>query len=114
MAKKRLILYSCLLALTAVFFYSSRQVVASISAKAHFISYHFNHHNNHLRDKHPLKSDVKIKVRYIGTEHYYAAQSSLIIASAATINEQRVFIPTVSFVYKYHSYTAKLRGPPSV
>ncbi|MGN6568835.1 MAG: hypothetical protein ACTHJ0_12825 [Flavipsychrobacter sp.] len=114
MAKKRLILYSCLLALAAVFFYSSQQVVASISAKAHFISYHFSHHNNHLKDKHPLKSDVKIKVRYLGAEHYYATQNSPIIASAATINEQCVFIPTVSFVYKYHHYTAKLRGPPSV
>lgn len=117
MAKKRLILYSCLLALAAVFFYSGRQIVASISAKAHFISYCISHHNkaaNHLKNKHPLKSDVKIKVRYLGAEHYYATQNSPIIATAATINEQRTFTPPVSFVYKYHRYTAKLRGPPSV
>lgn len=117
MGKKRLILFASLLALAAIFTYSSAKLIFNLSAKASFLSYHTTTHSNKqekkLKSKRPLKSVVKIKIRYVGAEYNYALQSTNTIRIVPAITEAAVYTPQVSFVYKYCKYTTLLRGPPT-
>jgi len=115
MGKKRLILFASLLALAAVFTYSSARLISNLSAKASFLSYHTTTHSaqeKKLKSKRPLKSVVKIKIRYVGAEYNYALQSTNTIKLIPAITEDAIFTPQVSFVYKYCNYATQLRGPP--
>lgn len=115
MGKKRLILFACFLALAAIFTYSGAKLISNLSVKASYLSYHATTHNRQekkLKGKQPLKSVVKIKIRYVGAEYNYALQGTNTKRIVLTITERTIFIPQVSFVYKYCKYATLLRGPP--
>jgi|GEM_PF-1974112 len=115
MARTKFILCACLLAFVAVFFYSNSKLLSNISAEARFISYHYSDHNkpvNKLKNKRPYTTVVKIKIRYIGSDYSYTLQPDVPCSFTRHIVCSKVFIPIVSFVYKYPVQSKSLRGPP--
>jgi len=114
MARTKFILCACVLACVAVFFYSNSKLLSNISAEARFISYHYSDHKpvNKLKNKRPYTTVVKIKVRYVASDYSYALQPDVTYSFTKQIVCSRVFIPIVSFVYKYPVQSKSLRGPP--